>query len=157
MLGGLGKSIQKIFGTKYDRDVKNYAPIVEEINEIFEDLQGLSNDELRNKTLEFRARIKEYLSEIDAEIAEIKQEIEDTEDLYRKEELFKEIDELEKAKDKEQEVVLKEILPHAFAVVKETARRFSQNESIEVTATDHDREMAAKPKKTYIKIDGNRF
>jgi len=156
MLGGLGKSIQKIFGSKYDRDVKNYAPIVEEVNEAFEALRDLSNDELRNKTLEFKARIKEYLSDIDAEIEKTKEEIESTDDLLRKEELFKELDEINKEKDKEQEVVLKEILPQAFAVVKETARRFSENEQLEVTATEHDRNLAAKPQKSYLKINGDK-
>ncbi len=156
MLGGLGKSLKSIFGTKYDRDVKTYSPVVEEINEVYESLSGLSNDELRNKTAEFRARIKEYLSDIDAEIAKVEKEIEDTDDLFAKEELFKEVDELKNEKDKEQEGVLKEILPAAFAVVKETARRFSQNETLEVTATEHDREMAAKKGKTYVTIEGDK-
>ena len=156
MLGGLGKSLKSIFGTKYDRDVKTYSPVVEEINEVYESLSRLSNDELRNKTAEFRARIKEYLSDIDAEIAKVEKEIEDTDDLFAKEELFKEVDELKNEKDKEQEGVLKEILPAAFAVVKETARRFSQNETLEVTATEHDREMAAKKGKTYVTIEGDK-
>ncbi|MEO0339542.1 MAG: preprotein translocase subunit SecA, partial [Bacteroidota bacterium] len=79
-----------------------------------------------------------------------------TDDLFAKEELFKEVDELKEDKDKEQEVVLKEILPAAFAVVKETARRFAENETLEVTATEHDREMAAKTGKTYISIQGDK-
>ena len=157
MLGGIGKSIKNIFGTKYDRDVKQYAPIVDEINEVYETLQGLSNDELRNKTLAFRERVREYLSEIDADIERVHQESIDTEDLQHKEELFKEIDELKKEKDKELEVVLKEILPEAFAVVKETARRFTEEEQMVVTATEHDRNLAANPKKSqYIKIEGDK-
>ncbi|GAB5551820.1 MAG: preprotein translocase subunit SecA [Saprospiraceae bacterium] len=156
MLGGLGKSIKNIFGTKYDRDVKQYAPIVDEINEVYEGLGSLSNDELRSKTLQFRARIKEYLSDIDAEIDRLNQEIADTEDLFHKEELFKEADELKKEKDKEQEIVLKEILPEAFAVVKETARRFSENEILEVTATEHDRNLAAGKGKEYVSISGDK-
>jgi preprotein translocase subunit SecA len=157
MLGGLGKTIKNIFGTKYDRDVKQYSPIVEEINEIYETLKDLSNDELRNKTLAFRERIREFLTEIDAEIDRVQQEAEETEDLLEKEELFKEIDELIKEKDKEQEIVLKEILPEAFAVVKETARRFTEEDEMVVTATDHDRDLAANPKKTgYVKIKGDK-
>jgi preprotein translocase subunit SecA len=156
MLGGLGKSIKNIFGTKYDRDVKQYSPIVDQINEIYDGLSALSNDELRNKTLEFRARIKEYLSDIDAEIARLNKEVTETKDLFQKEELFKEVDELKKEKDKEQEIVLREILPEAFAVVKETARRFSASETLEVTATDHDRDLAAGKGKTYISIQGNK-
>ena len=157
MLGGLGKTIKNIFGTKYDRDVKQYSPIVEEINGIYETLHDLSNDELRNKTLAFRERIRTFLTEIDAEIDRVQQEAEETEDLLEKEELFKEIDELIKEKDKEQEIVLKEILPEAFAVVKETARRFTEEDEMIVTATDHDRDLAANPKKTgYVKIKGDK-
>lgn len=156
MLGGLGKSIKNIFGTKYDRDVKQYSPIVEEINEVYEGLKDLTNDELRNKTLQFRARIKEYLSDIDAEIERLDQEIADTTDLFQKEALFKDADELKKEKDKEQEIVLKELLPEAFAVVKETARRFSENEILEVTATEHDRDLAAGKGKEYVSISGDK-
>ncbi|MBR9921428.1 MAG: preprotein translocase subunit SecA [Bacteroidetes bacterium] len=148
------KIIKNIFGTKYERDVKAYAPIVDEINEIFEDLNSLTNDELRNKTLEFREVIAEHLTDINKDIDDAKQEAHDEEDLLRKEELFKEIDLLIEDRDKQLEVVLKEILPEAFAVVKETARRFMDNETITVTATDHDRQLAAQPGKTYIKIDG---
>lgn len=156
MLGGLGKTIKQVFGTKYDRDVKQYAPIVAEINEIYATLQELSNDELRNKTLAFRERISDFLTDIDAEIARVSAEAEATEDLLQKEALFKEIDELIGEKDKEQELILKEILPEAFAVVKETARRFTEEKEIVVTATDHDRELAANPKKSaYLKIKGD--
>lgn len=143
-----------MFGTKYDRDVAIYQPIVEEINEAYADLNQLSNDELRGKTITFRARIAEHLSEIDQSIAELKQEADTIDDVLEKEQIFKEVDELTKQRDEELEVVLKEILPEAFAVVKETARRFSENETLTVTATDHDRMLATKPKKTYVAING---
>jgi preprotein translocase subunit SecA len=137
--------------------VKQYAPIVDQINEVYATLHDLSNDELRNKTTAFRERISEYLSEIDAEIDGIQTEAIETEDLHHKEELFKEIDELKKDKDKVLEEVLKEILPEAFAVVKETARRFTESEEMVVTATEHDRNLAANPKKAkYIKIEGDK-
>ncbi|MCG8327839.1 MAG: preprotein translocase subunit SecA [Chitinophagales bacterium] len=155
MFKSISNSLKKVFGTKYDRDVNTYMPIVEEVNEFFESYEKLTNDELRNKTLEFRERIAEYLSDIDKEIDEIKAEADTSEDLHHKEELFGEIDELKKERDTKLEEVLKEILPEAFAVVKETARRFSQNETIVVTATEHDRELAAIPNKSYVTIDGN--
>jgi preprotein translocase subunit SecA len=153
MFGTIGKSIQKLFGTKYDRDVKTYSPIVDQINEIFEELSGLSHDELRNKTQEFRQRIADYLEDIDAELGNLRTESTETEDLAHKEELYKQIDELTEERDKELEVILKDILPEAFAVVKETARRFSQNQEMTVTATDHDRDVAAQSNKGYVRIE----
>ncbi|MEL7222269.1 MAG: preprotein translocase subunit SecA, partial [Bacteroidota bacterium] len=154
MFKSIAAGIKNMFGTKYDRDVAIYQPIVEEINEAYADLNQLSNDELRGKTITFRARIAEHLSEIDQSIAELKQEADTIDDVLEKEQIFKEVDELTKQRDEELEVVLKEILPEAFAVVKETARRFSENETLTVTATDHDRMLATKPKKTYVAING---
>lgn len=133
-----------------------YDASVAEINRWFEQFQNLSNDDLRNKTLEFRQRIREYLSSIDAEIASINQKAIDAEDFNEKEELFKEVDELRKERDKALEEVLLDILPEAFALVKETSRRFSQNPTITVTATDHDRDLAAHPHKKYVTIEGDR-
>jgi len=155
MFGTIGKSIQKLFGTKYDRDVKTYSPIVDQINEIFDELSDLSNDELRHKTQEFRQRIAEYLEDIDAELNNLKAESSETEDLNHKEELYGQIDELTEERDKELEVILKDILPEAFAVVKETARRFSKNPEISVTASDHDRNIAAQSNKSYVRIEGD--
>jgi len=143
-----------MFGTKYDRDVATYQPIVEEINEFYDVLAALSNDELRAKTLGFRTRIANYLSEIDEEIAALKKEAAEGTDVEAKEQLFKEIDALVKQRDEELEVVLKEILPEAFAVVKETAKRFSNNETLRVTATEHDRKLAGNSKKGYINLEG---
>ncbi len=155
MLDFLSKSVKKIFGTKYERDVKAMIPVVEEVNEIYETLHEISNDELRAKTTAFREQIAEYLAEIDAEIKALEEEAVQEEDLHRKEELFGEIDNHRKERDSQLEEVLKEILPEAFAVVKETARRFTQNETLTVTATDHDRDLAAKSGKSYITIEGD--
>ncbi|MEL6717918.1 MAG: preprotein translocase subunit SecA, partial [Bacteroidota bacterium] len=149
------KAIKKLFGTKYDRDVAEYTPIVDQINDEFERLQSLSNDELRGRTHDFRNRIAEYLTNIDQQITEAREEASAEKDIYQKEQLFREIDELIKERDKHLEEVLKEILPEAFAVVKETARRFAQNESLTVTVTDHDRDLAGNPKKKYISIAGD--
>ncbi|PHN04024.1 preprotein translocase subunit SecA [Flavilitoribacter nigricans DSM 23189 = NBRC 102662] len=149
-------SVKKIFGSKYERDVKNYMPIVDEINEIYETLGSLSNDELRNKSLEFRSRIADHLAGIDEDIQNLRDQAEEEENLIQKESYFSEIDNLIKERDTHLEDILKEILPEAFAVVKETARRFSENETIAVTATDHDRELAARTGKgAYIKIEGD--
>jgi len=147
------KFIKKIFGTKYDRDVKQYSPIVEEINTNFESYKSLSHDQLRNKTKDFQARIAEHLKSVDTDIENIKSEINATDDLVVKERLYAELDEIVKKRDEHLEVVLKEILPEAFAVVKETARRFMLNETIEVAATDHDREIAAE--KSYVTLSGD--
>lgn len=154
MLGIFGKTIKKVFGTKYERDVKEYSPLVETTNEYFESYQSLSNDELRNKTVEFRQRIAEYLQGIDTDIQNAEKESENVENFEEKEALYDEIDELKKERDKHLEDVLKILLPEAFGVVKETARRFVENETIEVTATDHDRDLAAT--KSYINIEGDK-
>ena len=145
--------LKKVFGTKYDKDVKEYDPVVAEINEYFGQYSSLSNDELRNKTLEFRARIKEHLTGINGDIDSLQEKADNENDLNVKEDLFNEIDNLIKERDKHLEAVLKEIRPEAFAVVKETARRFSENETIQVTATQNDRDLAAKS--NYVTIDGD--
>jgi preprotein translocase subunit SecA len=148
------KFIKKLFGTKYDKDKSLYQPIVELVHEAEEKLTNLSHDDLRNRTNEFRAQIADHLSGIDADIKSIKEEAETTEDFHRKEELFIESDELLKERDKHLEEILKEILPEAFAVVRETARRFFSNKSLTVTATDHDREIAAT--KAHVTIQGDK-
>ena len=154
MLKFLSKSVKKLFGTKYDKDIAIYQPMVDQTLMEYEKLGSLSDDALRNKTLEFRARIKEYLSEVDADIIKLTENATTETDIQIKEEIYADIDKLKKDRDTHLEDVLKEILPEAFAVVKETARRFTENESITVTATDHDRDLAAN--KNYVLIDGDR-
>ena len=145
--------INKLFGSKSDRDVKAAKPLVEKILAEYEKLSGLTNDELRAKTSEFRHRIKEGLKETDDKISEIKNNVEATPDmpLHQKTEFYDEVDKLEKDRNKSLEVILLEILPEAFAVMKDTARRFTENETIEVTASDFDRELAAKKPNVIIK------
>ncbi len=150
-----GKTIKKIFGTKYDRDVKKYQPYVEQINEYYEQYQSLSADALRQKTVDFRERIAEHLQGIDEDIATVRKQAEEEKDLQQKEDFFNELDKLKKDRDEALEEILWEILPEAFAVVKETARRFTDNSEIQVTTTDHDREIAARGGK-YLSIDGDR-
>lgn len=153
MLGKLTQTLGKLFGTKYDRDIKSYLPVVDKIHSEEAVLSKLSHNELRNVSLELKARINDYLADFDEEISRINNQANDEEDIYTKESLFDKVDQLKKDRDKHLEEVLLEILPKAFALVKETAKRFSNNEKIHVTATEHDRNLAAK--KSYIQIIGD--
>lgn len=149
------KFLKKLFGNKYDRDLKELHPLVEEINQYCASYQSLSNDALRNKTLEFRASIAEGLKSIDDEVLVIRKEIETKTDVLQKQELFAEIDALTKDRDKALEDILEEMLPEAFAVVKESARRFSQEATLRVRATDFDRDLAGRlGEHSYVKIEG---
>ncbi|MBD1429139.1 preprotein translocase subunit SecA [Sphingobacterium litopenaei] len=146
------KFLSKLFGSKSERDIKSIQPIVEKIKGEYSKLTNLSHDELRAKTIEFKKRIQEYLKEIDVEIAEQKTKADDhSVDISEKTEVYEKIDKLNKERDKKLEEVLADILPEAFAVVKETARRLTENPFLEVTATDFDREIAArKPNVTIV-------
>jgi preprotein translocase subunit SecA len=147
--------INKLFGSKSDRDVKSLLPLVEKVKAEFAKLGQLSNDELRAKTIEFKETIKEGLAAIDGEIQAIKDQTENNPDLEvsEKVQLYTQLDKLEKDRNKELEVILLRILPEAFAVVKETALRFTNNKTIEVTATDFDRNLAGNKKNVLIKGD----
>jgi preprotein translocase subunit SecA len=149
--------ISKIFGSsKSVKDVKNIAPYVERINRSFESFQSLSNDQLRQKTQEFKERIKAHLEKTDGEIASLSKQAEELpfSDITGKDELYQKVDALIKDRDKEIEEVLLDILPEAFAVVKETARRFKENTEITATATALDRDLSVK--KDYITINGDK-
>ncbi len=147
--------LSKIFGSKSARDIKHIHPLVEKIKVEYAKLNDLSNDELRGKTLYLKEVIAEYLSEIDTEVAKLKAQAEsDALDMTAKTDLYEEVDRLGKDRDKKLEEVLMQILPEAFAVVKETARRFSENTELEVTANDFDRDLAAL--KPHIEIKGDK-
>lgn len=149
--------ISKLFGgSKSEKDVKKIEPYVGKINGHFAAFQSVSNDELRNKTLEFRRRIKEYLSEADAEIAAKNAEADALpfNDLMGKDAIYQEVDKLKKARNKKIEEVLEEILPEAFAVVKETARRFKENTGMVATATELDKDLSVK--RDYVTISGDK-
>ncbi len=156
MFDFITKGFSKLMGgSKSERDVKEIQPFVDEILKIYPTLSALSNDELRNKTVEFRARISEYTKDEDTEIAALKAEAETPDiDIDEQEKLFNRIDELHKKAVKKIEEVLEEILPEAFAVVKETARRFTENKELIVTATEHDRNLAVK--KPNVVINGDK-
>ncbi len=145
-----------LFKNKSERDYERYAPLVEQTNEEWEKLQSLSHDELRNKTNDFRNRIAEYLEDIDNNIQSLRSQAREEDNIHQKEAYFKEVDELEKERNKHLEDVLLELQPQAFAVVKETARRFKENSTITVKATDHDRNLAAQRDKGYVKIEGEK-
>ncbi|GAB3827470.1 preprotein translocase subunit SecA [Pontibacter rugosus] len=156
MFDFFGKTVAKIFGTKSDRDIKEVLPYVSKINEEYTKLSGLTDDELRGKTFEIKGIIDERLKPIDTKIAALHQRVADEPELniVQKENIFSEIDELEKDRNKELEVVLMEVLPTGFAVVKETSRRWKENGQLVVTATDHDRMIAAR--KVNVQIEGEK-
>jgi preprotein translocase subunit SecA len=146
----------KLFGgSKSEKDVKKIMPVVGEVNGHFASYQSLSNDQLRNKTQEFRARIKEHLKDIDNEIASANSRADTLpfNDLLGKDAVYQEVDKLRKDRDKKIEEILLAIQAEAFAVVKETARRFKENKEIISTATELDRDLSVK--KDYVTIQGD--
>ncbi|MCW3087368.1 MAG: protein export cytoplasm protein SecA ATPase helicase, partial [Sediminibacterium sp.] len=150
------KFISKLFGgSKSEKDVQQLMPIVQKTNQFFGEYQNLLNDELRAKTAEFRKRIKDHLAAVDAEIENRSQAAENLSaaDIHGRDAIYQEVDKLKKDRDKKIEEILAEIQPEAFAVVKETARRFKENTEIVATATDIDRELSVK--KDYITIAGD--
>jgi len=154
MLDFINKGIAKVFGTKSARDLKEVTPYVEKINTVFNTLSNISDDQLRGKTDELRNTINEHLKKIDTQLADLHKEIDqnNTLDISAKEEIFNQIDKLESDRDEELEVVLLELLPTAFAVVKETARRLAENKQLEVEATIWDRELSAKNLMLKLKV-----
>lgn len=152
-MGLLDKVLKVFVGDKSKKDVASITPKVEEIKTYEADLEKLSHDELREKTIFFKAKIADALGEVNAKMAKLEVEAEGSEDIDKKEEIYDEIDGL---KDKAYEIsegVLNEILPEAFAVMKETAKRFFHNAEIRVTATAFDRELSAD--KDFLDLDGD--
>ena len=150
---GFADIFKKIFGTKAERDLKQLQPILAKVLEAYDSIDGLSDDDLRAKSAELRQIIRDRIAEDEARIAEIRQELEKDIALDEKEALATESDKLVKKVDDEIEQVLNEILPQAFAVMKSTARRFKENETIRVKATDFDRTLSTT--KDFVEIDGD--
>lgn len=147
-------SIIKVFiGDKSEKDIKALQGNVSKIKGFEAELQALSHDELRERTVKFKNKIKEARAEKDNKIAQLKLDAETTEDVDKKEDIYQNIDALEKEAYEISEKVLNEILPEAFAVIKETARRFKENTQIRVKATATDRELSAS--KSYIELEGD--
>ena len=155
MIGILNKAITKIFGSKSNRDLKEITPLVTKILTEYSLLESIDNDELRAKSLDFKSRIQSHLAENAAAISELEKEAEGNPDLdlNRKEEIYREIDQLKKDEKKLTEDILLELLPEVFAVMKETARRFTVNENLTVTASQHDKDLAAK--RDHVSISGD--
>ena len=145
-------SILKLFiGDKAKKDVKSILPIVKEIKSLEKEISKLSNDELRNQTKKFKLEIEESISETKNKIDELKESVEKTNDFDKKEELYAQIDKNEEECYKITEETLNKILPKAFAVVKETAKRFFDNKEIIVKATEFDREISGE--KEYVTLN----
>ena len=149
------KFLQSLFGNKSSKDMKLIQPLVEKVKEAYPEIKALSNDELRARTKQLQKYVQDSANEEKAKIAELKAKIEDT-PIDERESIFNAIDKLEKEVLEIYEKALNEVMPVAFSIVKDTARRFAENEETVVTATDFDRELAANPKNDFITIDGDK-
>ena len=150
---GFNEFLAKIFGNKAQRDLKEVSPIVNKIKEIYPTIEKLSHDELRARTAAIRQQLQDAVKKERARIEEIRAEVEHTE-LDKREKLYKEIDELDKKILDTLEVELDRVLPEVFAIVKDTARRLTENETIEVIANDFDRQLAIKH--DFVTIEGDK-
>ena len=151
---GFNEFISKLFGNKATRDMKEIQPWVNKVKEVYPEIAKLSHDELRAKTEELKKYIKESAVEENKKIEELKATIETT-DIEKREPIFSQIDKLEKEVLEKYEKALNDVLPTAFAIVKDTARRLNENEEIEVTATEMDRNLAAQGK-DFVRIEGDK-
>ena len=156
MFDFIGNTLKKVLGDKSKKDLGKMGPMVDTINEEYAKLAHLSNDELRNKTHTFKATIQEHLSSIDDEIEGLRNNIAKSPEMDpdEKEVIYKQIDELDKTRDEQIEIVLQTILPEAFAVVRETARRFNDNDSLTATATELDKNLAVE--RDHMTIGGDK-
>ncbi len=151
----LNKFLQSLFGNKSTRDMKLIQPLVEKVKAAYPEIKALSNDELRARTKQLQQYVQDSAKEQKQKIAELKAKIEET-PIDEREAIFNAIDKLDKEVLDLYEKALDEIMPVAFSIVKDTARRFAENEETIVTATDFDRELAANPKNDFVTIDGDK-
>jgi len=150
----INELLTKLFGNKSDRDNKEIMPFVEKTKEEFLKLSSFSNDQLRNKTNELQNRIADFISPENQEIAGLKEKLDsDILEIEQREDIYQQIDLIEKQIDDKIDQILDQLLPEAFAIVKETARRFKENEFLEVTANQFDRNIAARRDSVEIKGD----
>ena len=150
---GINDFLGKLFGNKSIRDMKEIQPWVEKIKEAYPAIKELSNDDLRAKTQEIKAYIKDSAKEEKAKVEELKAKVEETE-LENREALFNQIDKLEKEILGKYDKALDDVLPVAFSIVKDTARRFTENEELVVMATEFDKTLAAT--KDFVRIEGDK-
>ena len=151
----LTKILTSLFGNKSSRDMKLIQPLVEKVKAVYPEIQQLDNDQLRQRTKDIQKKVQESAKTQKEEIEKLKGTIEET-PIDERAEIFAQIDKLEKEALDIYEVALNEVMPEVFSIVKETARRFAENEETIVTATDFDRELAGDPKKDFITIDGDK-
>ena len=149
----VNKVLGLFLGNKYERDMKDINPYVEKVHEEYSKLQNLSNDQLRDKTADLKSTIKNEIAADQDQINQLREKAEAEEDVYAKEEIYNQIDKLEKHIEEKLEGILDKYLPVAFAVVKETARRFKENSVVEATARQYDRDLAATRPGITIKGD----
>lgn len=149
----INKILSGFLGNKSERDIKEIMPIVDKIREIYPSITKLSHDELRAHSAALRTKVRSSVADLEAEIVRLREEVERTDDFDAKENLYERIDRIEKEIDARLAAVMDEVLPEAFAIMKDTARRFVENDVVEVTANDFDREMAAKYDHVEIKGD----
>ena len=149
------KILRSLFGDKASRDMKLIQPVVEQVKAAYPAVQQLDNDQLRQRTKEIQRQVQDSAKEQKEEIEKLKATIEDT-PIDERADIFAKIDKIEKEVLDIYEESLNKVLPEVFAIVKETARRFAENEETIVTATDFDRELAADPRKDFITIDGDK-
>ena len=147
--------LKSLFGDKSSRDMKLIQPLVEKVKAVYPEIQKLNNDELRAKTKELQHYVQSSADEQKKQIEELKAKIEDT-PIDERENIFNQIDKLEKEVLDLYEKALDEVMPTAFSIIKDTARRFAENEETIVTATDFDRELAANPANDFVTIDGDK-
>ena len=149
----INKILKVFVGDKSQKDIKEIKPLVEKIKKVEPTLVNLSHDDLRAKTDAFKAKIQDSISDINSTISSLKEEIEATADIDKKEELYLKIDKLNEEAYVITEQVLLDILPEAFAVVKETAKRFTNEDTVSVTASTYDRELSGT--KEYVALEGD--
>ena len=147
--------ITKLFGNKSQKDMRAIKPYVEEIKRVYEEIDRLSNDELRQRSGSLMKRIEDAVSGKKNRIQELKAGIEDLE-IEKREKVYNEVDKLEKEIKEDYKTILQDILPEAFAIVKSTARRFAESETVVVEATRMDRDLAADPRFDFVEIDGDK-
>lgn len=150
---GFNEILSKMFGNKSQRDLREVMPYVEKIKSAYEEISKLSNDQVRQHTEAIKQKIAEYIAPETSRIAELKDNIEN-EPLENREKIYDEVDKLEKKALEKLEEVLLEVLPEAFAIMKDTARRLSENSEVEVTANDFDRQLATKT--DFVRIEGDK-
>lgn len=147
--------ITKLFGNKSQKDMRAIMPYVEKIKAAYTEIDALSNDDLRAHSAALMTKISAYVADKKQRIADLRASIESLE-IDKREKVYSEIDKLEKEIKDDYQTVLNEVLPEAFAIVKSTARRFAENETIVVTATEQDKILAADSRYDFVEIDGDK-